>query len=364
MTRVAMMIHGFLTDKNDFGELSEKIADRYDEVFLCEVPGHNAEHDYSAFTVDSTIEYVEKHFYALRSKYDQIDLYGYSMGGALCTYLASKGGVSNVLLFAPANKYLNPSYLVSGFALYYNKIKETLAVSSKETRVKDIESALDVYLQNTKTSMDITIKRLVPYYNKHTLLTFTRLIRQINSKLVPWDARTCIFWGKCDQMVPRSSIEYLSDFYIDTEHYVKIYEDYSHLMLNSKSPERLIADAIKFLDGEDEFSDSNEREYKRKQRQGLRQQYREIGRGEVVPWYKKLAGGMVSKSVAENWDSENQSGTFKKSETESAGALCDGTHKEYDNIVFDETAKTKEENTIKENTIKENITSEDANEKA
>ncbi len=342
MTRVAMMIHGFLTDKDDFGKLSEKIADRYDEIFLCEVPGHNKEHDYSSFTVDSTIEYVEKHFYELRSKYDQIDLYGYSMGGALCTYLASKGGVSNVLLFAPANKYLNPSYLVSGFALYYKKIKETLAVSSKETRVKDIETALDVYLQNTKTSMDITIKRLVPYYNKHTLLTFTRLIRKINANLIPWDARTCIFWGKCDQMVPRSSIEYLSDFYIDTEHYVKIYEDYSHLMLNSKSPERLIEDAIKFLDGVDEFSDSNERKYKRKQRRELRQQYREIQKGEIVPWYKKLAGGMVSKTVEENWDSENQSGILRKPELESPAHLCDGTHVEYNNIIIDGEPKEKQ----------------------
>ncbi len=254
MTKACMMIHGFLTDKYDFGELVNKVSDRYDEIFLCEIPGHNEEKDYSQFTVNDTIEYVETNFERLKAKYDEIDLYGYSMGGALCTYLASKGGVSNVMLFAPANKYLNPSHLVSGFALYYRKVKETLATSTKENRVKDIENALDVYLANTKSSMDIAIKRLVPYYNRHTLLTFTRLIRKINANLKPWNARTCIFWGKLDEMVPRSSIEFLSDYFIEAEHYVKIYDDYSHLMLNAKHADKLICDVERFLDGEGEFS--------------------------------------------------------------------------------------------------------------
>ncbi len=294
MAKVAMMIHGFLTDKGDFGELSNAVADIYDEIFLCEIPGHTDAHDYTDFTVDSTIEYVEKHFFRLRAKYDQIDLYGYSMGGALCTYLASKGGVSNMLLFAPANKYLNPSYLVSGFAFYYKTIKETLAGSTKETRSQDIENALEVYLTNTKTSMDIAMKKLIPYYNRHTLLTFTRLIRRINGELKPWDTRTCIFWGKLDQMVPKTSIEFLSTYYIDTEHYVKIYEDYSHLMLNSKSPERLISDALRFLRGEDEFSKKNYKKMQRNQKRALNQQYREAKKKVVPPWYK-ITGGLTKK---------------------------------------------------------------------
>lgn len=306
MAKVAMMIHGFLTDKNDFGELVEQVKDKYDEIFLCEIPGHNEERDYSSFTVDATIDYVEDNFYRLRAKYDEIDLYGYSMGGALCTYLASKGGVSNVLLFAPANKYLNPSYLVSGFALYYRTIKETIAVSSKETRTKEIEKALEVYLTNTKISMDITIKKLIPYYSKHTLLTFARLIRRINGELKPWKARTCVFWGKLDQMVPKSSIEFLSDYFIDTKHYVKIYEDYSHLMLNSKSPERLIQDVVKFLNGEDEFGDVSEAEFQRKQKRGLKQQYKSVKKQFVPPWYK-ITGGLTKKvDVKEVLESEEK----------------------------------------------------------
>lgn len=295
MSKVAMMIHGFLTDKNDFGDLVRRVDGMYDEIFLCEIPGHDENRDYALFTVDSTIEYVEQNFYRLRAKYDQIDLFGYSMGGALCTYLASKGGVSNMLLFAPANKYLNPSYLVSGFTLYYRKIKETLAVAPKETRAKDVEKALEIYLANTKQSMDIASKKLVPYYNKHTLLTFTRLIRKINGELKPWETRTCIFWGKCDQMVPRSTIEYLSDFFIDTEHYVKIYEDLSHLMLNSNDPEKLLSDAVKFLLGEDEFSNTTETKFKRKQKRDLKRQYKEAKKQFVPPWYHKKGG--LSRNV-------------------------------------------------------------------
>ncbi len=298
MAKAAMMIHGFLTDKNDFGELYGTVKDRYDEVFLCEIPGHNENREYDDFTVEATIDYVEKHFFRLRAQYDELDLYGYSMGGALCTYLASKGGVSNVMLYAPANKYLNPSYIVSGFVLYYRTIKDTLAESTKEMRVKNVEMALETYLDNTKISMDIAIKRLMPYYNKHTLLTFARLIRKINASLKPWKARTCIFWGKCDQMVPRSSIEFLSEFFIDTEHYVKIYEDYSHLMLTSKEPERLIEDTLKFLNEEEEFRNSSEEEFHKKQRKSLKEQYREAKKQFVPPWYK-ITGGLAKNVEAE-----------------------------------------------------------------
>lgn len=255
MKRCAMFIHGFLTDKGDFGALKALLSPRYEEIFECEIPGHGSEPDYSRFTVDGTIEYVEEHFERLKNQYDEIDLYGYSMGGALCTHLASKGGVSNMLLFAPANKYLNPAYILSGFSLYFGKIKKTVKSAPREALHDEIAKEMDVYLQNAKISMDIGAKKLVPYYNKHTLLTFTRLIRKINAGLAPWDTRTCIFWGKIDQMVPETTIDFLSQYFLSARHFVKVYEDITHLMLNSKNAGTIVCDVVKFLDYKDEFSD-------------------------------------------------------------------------------------------------------------
>ncbi len=275
MTRAVMMIHGFLTGADstgmtDFVDLPKLVEDRYDEVFLAEVPGHDTSSDYSAFTVDATLEYVEFHFARLKEQYDEVDLVGYSMGGALCTHLASIGGVKNLVLLAPANKYLNPSSVISGFMLYYRKIKDTLAVSTRETRGKNVSDAIEVYLKNSRYSADIAIKQLVPNSSRHTLLTFTRLIRRINENLKPWDARTAVFWGELDELVPFSSIELLANYFADAEHYVKIYDDVAHIMLKGGNGDKVHADVMKFLNAQEEFASMSEEkdqqmeEYKKK----------------------------------------------------------------------------------------------------
>ena len=248
-----MMIHGFLTSSKDFGTLPKEIEKYYDEVFLCTIPGHNENGNFKNFTVDATLEYVEKHFLQLRENFDIVDVYGFSMGGVLATHLASNFEIDNLILFAPANKFLNLSYLRSGFKLYYKTIKSTLAGSTKADRMKSIESALETYLANSKASVDMAIKKLIPNYSIHTLSTFTKLVKKVNEGLKPWKSRTCIFWGELDQLVPRNTIDFLSTYFIDAEHYVKVYDDVSHLMLLSKQAQKIIDPVINFIEMKNEF---------------------------------------------------------------------------------------------------------------
>ena len=129
MSRAVMTIHGFLTDTKDFGRLYDYL-DFYDEVKPCEIPGHNGKLDFTKFTVESTLVEVTGCFDRLKREHDEVDVVGFSMGGALASYLAVTRKVNRCVLMAPANKYLNPRFVFDAMK-YYIALQQTTYKSTQ-----------------------------------------------------------------------------------------------------------------------------------------------------------------------------------------------------------------------------------------
>lgn len=229
----AMLLHGFATNKLDFISIMPFLKKRYDAIFLEDLPGHGTNGSLDDFTVDNVINYVNDKFDELSLKYEKIDVYGYSMGGVLATYLGVNKNVNRIVLLAPANKYVNAR-------AFSKKIKTEIEIANKD------DSRSMVLKENDKIGMDVVKHDLMPRYNVDTISTFISLVRVCNNSLVENDTKVLLVKGDMDELVPNSASEFLKKYFTNLEE--RIIPDLGHLMLKSRNY-RLIINAIKkFLD--------------------------------------------------------------------------------------------------------------------
>ena len=254
MKKAAMTIHGFLTVTEDFGRLYDYL-DGYDEVKAVEIPGHNGDKpNFSLFTTESTFKEVLDVYDELKKRNDAVDVVGFSMGGALATWLASVREVNKIVLVSPANKYLNAALPISAgkfvgelgrkvFREAEGKLKDKLDATNK---------AFSPYLENLQTTSKVAKERTLKYMNPRTYSTFSKIIKSCNVVLEttsPNKTPTLILWGKLDELVPQRSIKYLTKHFSDNQ--IKIYPDVGHAMLYTNLDDVIIHDIIEFLtDGE------------------------------------------------------------------------------------------------------------------
>lgn len=251
MTKAVITIHGFLTDTTDFGRLYDYL-DFYDKVVACEIPGHNGEVDFSKFTVESTIETVTSCYDKLAKKYNEVDVIGFSMGGALASYLAVTRNLHKCVLMAPANKYLNPRFMFDAMKYYVGLQHKTLksAEGKIHQKVSALRDAMQPYQRNISACLKLEFERILPNLNAHTYKVFYKLIKLINktvdeSEMVA--TPTLIVRGDLDELVPRSSIEYLIQHFSDYRE--EQFEDVGHGMLYTNRDNLIIAKVIEFLSG-------------------------------------------------------------------------------------------------------------------
>ena len=105
--KAALLLHGFATDITDFTSIIPFLQKRYDAIFLDNMPGHGKDANRSDFTVEKIMSHIDIKFAMIKNKYEYVDVYGYSMGGVLATYIGMKKEANRLILLAPANKYIN-----------------------------------------------------------------------------------------------------------------------------------------------------------------------------------------------------------------------------------------------------------------
>ncbi len=259
MSRAVILYHGFITDDTDFGDLYKHLEGMYDEVVRGSYPGHGSYPDYienfMEFTAVGTFKSVLNTFDEVASRHDHIDVIGFSMGGALATYLSQVRKFDKMVLLAPANKYLNPRLPLESARFYYNLFKDAIIQTlKKRTNLHEtVKENLAVYSKNHKISMDLAVKRIIPNYTLSTVKTFYNVIKDCNSELKEITNETLLVWGKLDQLVPIETTEYIKGFCKNNNLDLEIYDDISHLMLCSENADKVIERIVTFLKGEYNF---------------------------------------------------------------------------------------------------------------
>ncbi|MCL2821910.1 MAG: alpha/beta hydrolase [Firmicutes bacterium] len=107
MKKAAFLIHGFLTQSQDFSPLLPHLKDKYDFILCPDLPAHGQDFCVSKnryINSDDIVGFVLSQFDILKKSYDKIDVFGFSMGGALARMLAAQRQVNKLILLAPALK--------------------------------------------------------------------------------------------------------------------------------------------------------------------------------------------------------------------------------------------------------------------
>ncbi len=246
--RALFLIHGFMTDERDFTNLIPYLAEFYDKIFLFHIPGHGPNEDTKFFEENITFDNMLAEFDNLNKKYDKIDVVGFSMGGALATYLQQVRNVNRLVLLSPANKYFN--FELFGTRLkYYTKNALTSYFLRHKTQEEKEEARkkLEALREDDKRSFKIAFKQLLPNYTPRNINVFKRIIKRCNENLVEITPPTLIIWGQLDQLVPKESVEF--DYSICTNEDKKFIDipSLSHLMLNSVEIDLIVNEIVTFL---------------------------------------------------------------------------------------------------------------------
>lgn len=245
--KACLLLHGFITDEDDFKPLMYPLSKMYDKVLAITLPGHGKNPNYKEFKANKTLDAVINAYDTLKEEYDTIDLIGFSMGGALATYLSSKREINKMVLLSPANKFLNPFVIINmlNFYVKQNKLKGDLK-KNKES-FDHIDTNIKNARENNKRSFDMAFNQLFPNYTIHTLVTFVSVISKCNKEVKEIKNPTLIIWGKLDQLVPKESVKYDYKLCTNSNRKLIIFEEYSHLMLHSVNPDKIVREVIDFL---------------------------------------------------------------------------------------------------------------------
>jgi len=144
-TSACLLLHGWVGSRKDFNDLGERLAAAGYHVRLARLPGHGTTPtDFAAQTPESMLAGVEVEYRALRERYAEVNIIGFSMGGTLATLLAAREDVDRLVLVAPYYRvtyewyYILPPEIwngLLGWALpYVIKPEGTVRVNRVEAR--------------------------------------------------------------------------------------------------------------------------------------------------------------------------------------------------------------------------------------
>ncbi len=217
MSRAVMTIHGYLTDDKDFGTLHDYLVG-YDCVHRCIVPGHGEGADRSLFVVDSVLAHVTEQYDLLASKYDSVDVVGYSMGGALTSYLCAVRPVNRAVMLAPSNRYINISAIRNWILYLLRQMKDPLIESngSITAKIKFTRGHLAQDLTDVERALGLA-GNMLANITPNNYNTFAKLMKKCNGVLdATYEATgaiavpTLIIMGGLDELVPHKSVEYVA----------------------------------------------------------------------------------------------------------------------------------------------------------
>lgn len=260
MTRAIMTIHGYLTDIEDFGILYDSLGD-YDCVHKCQVPGHGAEADIEQFTVENTIIKVLADYDMLASQYDSVDVVGFSMGGALASYLCSVRAVHRAVLLAPSNRYISMNAIGKWLLYLARQCREPLLESSG--RLSNRIEYTRQYLAKDLADIEVSLGCAVHMLEKISLtnvITFTKLMKWCNKTIDTVCATTgkiavptLMIIGGLDELVPHKSVEYLASRMLHAT--IVDIASLGHAMLRTHHDDNLVELILEHLLQSDKQSD-------------------------------------------------------------------------------------------------------------
>lgn len=238
MNKICLLIHGYLTDYHDFTSLPKHLIKHYDQVILLCLPGHENKCNLNNFTKDLVFAYLDQEIEKVFKPTNQVDIIGFSLGGALAWYYSLKYKFNKVVLLAPAIHNIN-------FQLFRDKWHHHKQLKQYGKTIYHVE--MKKVAQRNKEAVQFVIKNTLPKFTIKNGIEFLKIIKEIQSKKDTSSSPTLIIRGELDELVKKDVIELISNRLTGIK---EIYEvpNIGHMMLRTDYEQEIIHKIIDFLE--------------------------------------------------------------------------------------------------------------------
>ncbi len=200
--KAVMLIHGFTENcEETFSKFLENTKFRGYDIKKYHILGHDPEKPDEEFEFENELIRANVYCNSLIEHYEEVSIVGFSLGGALAGYLASRHNIKRLVMIAPAYKYLNST-----------EISKTFIDSAKEVlKAKSLKEGIEKFIAD-KVKADSSIYTRYDKLDKHLhndIYNFIKIIDRIRDDIKEITCPTLILHGEKDELVPISSSLYI-----------------------------------------------------------------------------------------------------------------------------------------------------------
>lgn len=222
-----LCIHGFTGGPYEVQPFADYIIEETDwAVSVPTLPGHGDTLELRDMTADSWLMEAEIALRQLKKKADRIIIVGFSMGGLIAMYLATRYKIDRLVLLSAAAKYISPPQIIE-------ELKGALSDAMKQ-QLSDNE-----FFQRYQYKLAHT-----PVLSTREFLKVVKLVEPYYSKIhIP----ACIVQGMKDGVVPVSAAQFIYDNIASEEKQLIHSETGKHMICYSDDCEDWFGRVLAFM---------------------------------------------------------------------------------------------------------------------
>ncbi|MBM6617709.1 alpha/beta fold hydrolase [Bacillus suaedaesalsae] len=222
-----LCIHGFTGSPYEVEPIVEYLKENTNwNIVSPTLPGHGEEATLEKVSYMEWISFVEKSMETLTKECETVYVIGFSMGGLLASYLATKYRVDKLVLLSAAAQYIN--------------IKQ-LALDIRDI----IKDGLRGHIQDNVLFQ--RYRRKIVATPLSATREFRKLVRYIKPQLRHVEIPTLIVQGVCDGIVPVTSAHYLFETICSEEKKLVFLASSHHHVCHGPDYEQLEEEISQFL---------------------------------------------------------------------------------------------------------------------
>jgi carboxylesterase len=225
-----LLIHGFTGAPYEVEPLAEYFRSHTNWVVSSPtLPGHGEQDSLRGITFQQWIDTAESHLQHLLEECDTVYVIGFSMGGVLAGYLATKYQVNKLVLLSAALQYIHPIQMV-----------------------KDIGGMVTDLCRGQLFQNELFIRysrkvRSTPFVAS---LEFRKLVQHLKPSFESVFTPTMILQGKLDGLVPYKTADAIYNLIGSEEKQVRVMENSKHLICHGADRDEVIDSVYCFLTSE------------------------------------------------------------------------------------------------------------------
>lgn len=222
-----LCLHGFTGSPYEIQPITDYLKEHTDwELAVPTYPGHGEVLHLKGIAHKLWIDEAEQAFLELQKNCERVYILGFSMGGMIGGYLASKYGCDKLILLSASAYYMNPAQMLKDIKeIFYKGVKGSL---------RDHE----LYQRYRKKFMDTPLS---------ATFEFRKLVKTLKPSFGQIHAPTLIVQGESDGLVPRKSAEYIYNTIPAKMKKLCYFKESKHMICHDVEREQLIEEVYQFL---------------------------------------------------------------------------------------------------------------------